>query len=117
MTNTYIAAGNSSPEEIIADTRYGLYAKYMGGGSVNPVTGEFNFSVHEGYLVKDGKIDTPVRGATLIGKGSQVLLDIDMVGNNLDLGQGMCGSISGSCAANVGQPMVRVKKITVGGRK
>lgn len=117
MTNTFIAPGNSTPDEIIKSTEYGLYAKYMGGGSVNPVTGEFNFAVNEAYLIKDGRIDRPVRGATLIGKGSQVLLDIDMVGNNLALGQGMCGSVSGSVPANVGQPMIRVKKITVGGRK
>lgn len=117
MTNTYIAPGSSTPEEIISATEYGLYAKHMGGGSVNPVTGDFNFAVLEGYLIKNGKIDMPVRGATLIGKGSQVLFDIDMVGNNLGLGQGMCGSLSGSIPANVGQPMIRVKKITVGGRK
>lgn len=117
MTNTFIAPGNSTPDEIVKSTEYGLYAKYMGGGSVNPVTGEFNFAVNEAYLIKNGKIDRPVRGATLIGKGSQVLLDIDMVGNNLALGQGMCGSVSGSVPANVGQPMIRVKKITVGGRK
>ncbi|GFR35412.1 TldD/PmbA family protein [Thermobrachium celere] len=117
MTNTFIAPGDKTPEEIIKSTEYGLYAKYMGGGSVNPVTGDFNFAVNEAYLIKDGKIDRPVRGATLIGKGSQVLLDIDMVGNNLELGQGMCGSISGSVPANVGQPMIRVKKMTVGGRK
>lgn len=117
MTNTYIAPGSSTPEEIISSTEYGLYAKHMGGGSVNPVTGDFNFAVLEGYLIKNGKVDRPVRGATLIGKGSQVLLDIDMVGNNLGLGQGMCGSLSGSIPTNVGQPMIRVKKITVGGRK
>lgn len=116
MTNTYIAPGNSKTEDIIASTTEGLFAKYMGGGSVNPVTGDFNFSVLEGYLIKNGKIDKPVRGATLIGKGSDVLLDIDMIGDNLEHGQGMCGSISGSVAANVGQPMLRVKKITVGGR-
>lgn len=117
MTNTYIAPGSSTTEDIISSTEYGLYAKHMGGGSVNPVTGDFNFAVVEGYLIKNGKIDRPVRGATLIGKGSQVLLDIDMVGNNLGLGQGMCGSLSGSIPTNVGQPMIRVKKITVGGRK
>lgn len=117
MTNTYIAPGSSTTEEIISSTEYGLYARNMGGGSVNPATGDFNFAVVEGYLIKNGKIDRPVRGATLIGKGSQVLLDIDMIGNNLGLGQGMCGSISGSIPTNVGQPMIRVKKITVGGRK
>lgn len=117
MTNTYIAPGLSTKEEIIASTDNGLYAKYMDGGSVNTVTGDFNFSVMEGYLIKNGKIDKPVRGATLVGKGSEVLMNIDMVGNNLDLGQGMCGSISGSVPVNVGQPMIRVSRITVGGRK
>jgi TldD protein len=116
MTNTYIAPGSSTTEEIISSTEYGLYAKHMGGGSVNPVTGDFNFAVVEGYLIKNGKVDRPVRGATLIGKGSQILFDIDMVGNNLGLGQGMCGSLSGSIPTNVGQPMIRVKNITVGGR-
>ena len=89
----------------------------MGGGSVNPTTGEFNFAVQEGYLVKDGKIDRPVRGATLIGKGSEILMKIDRVGKHLKLAQGMCGSLSGSVPTNVGQPMIRVTSLTVGGRK
>jgi len=97
--------------------QHGLYCKTMGGGSVNPATGEFNFSVREGYMIENGKIDRPVRGATLIGKGSEVLLRIDMVGKNLDFGTGMCGSMSGSIPADVGQPMVRVSEMTVGGRK
>lgn len=117
MTNTYIANGSSTPEEIISNTEYGLYAKYMGGGSVNPATGEFNFAVMEGYIVRNGKIEKPVRGATLIGTGLEVLKKIDMVGNNLDFGQGMCGSVSGSIPTNVGQPTIRVQSITVGGRK
>ena len=116
MTNTYIAAGTDKPEDIIKSIDDGLYAKKLGGGSVNPVTGEFNFAVQEGYLVKNGVIQEPVRGASLIGKGSDVLMDIDMVGDNLELAQGMCGSSSGSIPTNVGQPMIRVKKITVGGR-
>ena len=116
MTNTYIQAGDDKPEDIIKSIDNGLYAKKMGGGSVNPVTGEFNFSVAEGYIVKYGEIKAPVRGATLIGKGSEVLMNIDMVGNNLAQAQGMCGSVSGSIPTNVGQPMIRVKEITVGGR-
>ncbi|MCS6131980.1 TldD/PmbA family protein [Clostridium botulinum] len=116
MTNTYIANGMDNPEDIIKSISDGLYAKKLGGGSVNPVTGEFNFAVQEGYLVKNGVIKEPVRGASLIGKGSEVLMDIDMVGNNLELAQGMCGSSSGSIPTNVGQPMIRVKKMTVGGR-
>ncbi|HCW54333.1 MAG TPA: peptidase C69 [Clostridium sp.] len=116
MTNTYIAAGTDKPEDIIKSIDEGLYAKKLGGGSVNPITGEFNFAVQEGYLVKNGVIQEPVRGASLIGKGSDVLMDIDMVGDNLELAQGMCGSSSGSISTNVGQPMIRVKKMTVGGR-
>ena len=116
MTNTYIANGEDSPEEIIKSISDGLYAKKMGGGSVNPVTGEFNFAVSEGYIVKNGEIQEPVRGASLIGKGSEILMNIDMVGNNMTQGQGMCGSASGSIPTNVGQPMIRVSEITVGGR-
>ena len=117
MTNTFIAPGKDKVEDMISETSNGIYAKYMGGGSVNPATGDFNFAVMEGYLIKNGKITKPVRGATLIGSGGQVLKDIDRVGNNLEHGQGMCGSISGSIPVNVGQPTIRVKEITVGGRK
>lgn len=116
MTNTYIAPGKDKPEDIIKSMSEGLYAKKLGGGSVNPVTGEFNFAVAEGYLVKNGEIQEPVRGASLIGKGEEVLMNIDMVGNNLAKAQGMCGSSSGSIPVNVGQPMIRVSEITVGGR-
>lgn len=116
MTNTYIAPGNDSNDEIIASMEYGLYAKDMGGGSVNPVTGEFNFSVNEGYMVRNGKICEPVRGASLVGKGSDILQNIDMVGTCMKMGQGMCGSSSGSVPTNVGQPLIRVSRITVGGR-
>ena len=116
MTNTFIAPGEDKNEDIIASMEYGLYAKDMGGGSVNPVTGEFNFAVNEGYLVRNGKICEPVRGASLVGKGSDVIMNIDMVGSDLDMGQGMCGSSSGSVPTNVGQPLIRVSSITVGGR-
>ncbi|MDD7411695.1 MAG: TldD/PmbA family protein [bacterium] len=117
MRNTFIAPGSDENDEIIATAGDALYAKSMGGGSVNPTTGEFNFAVQEGYLVKDGKIDRPVRGATLIGKGSEILMKIDRVGKHLKLAQGMCGSLSGSVPTNVGQPMIRVTSLTVGGRK
>lgn len=116
MTNTYIAAGKSKKQEIIESTEYGLYARNMGGGSVNTVTGEFNFAVMEGYIVRNGKICEPVRGATLIGSGLEVLQKIDMVGDNLEHGQGVCGASSGSIPANVGQPTIRVESMTVGGR-
>ena len=116
MTNTYIAPGEDSNEDIIGSIEYGLYAKEMGGGSVNPVTGEFNFAVNEGYIIRNGVICEPVRGASLVGKGSEIIQDIDMVGKDMQMGQGMCGSSSGSVPTNVGQPMIRVSKITVGGR-
>ena len=116
MTNTYIAPGQDKNEDIIASIEYGLYAKEMGGGSVNPVTGEFNFAVNEGYIIRNGVICEPVRGASLVGKGSDVIQNIDMVGSDLDMGQGMCGSSSGSVPTNVGQPLIRVSSITVGGR-
>ena len=116
MTNTYIAAGEDKNEDIIASIEYGLYAKEMGGGSVNPVTGEFNFAVNEGYIVRNGVICEPVRGASLVGKGSEIIQNIDMVGTDMDMGQGMCGSSSGSVPTNVGQPLIRVSSITVGGR-
>ena len=117
MTNTFIDNGPDKNEDIIASIEYGLYAKEMGGGSVNPLTGAFNFSVREGYIIRNGKICEAVRGASLIGTGSQILQDIDMVGQNLATGQGMCGSSSGSVPTDVGQPLIRVSSITVGGRK
>ncbi len=116
MSNTYIDNGDSSFEEIIANTDLGLYAKKMGGGSVNPATGDFNFSVSEGYMIRDGKIAEAVRGASLVGTGSEALKRVDMVGNNLRREQGMCGSESGSIPADVGQPTIRISEITVGGR-
>ena len=116
MTNTYIANGEDKNEDIIASMEYGLYAASMGGGSVNPTTGEFNFAVNEGYMVRNGQICEPVRGASLVGKGSDCIMNIDMVGNDMEMGQGMCGSSSGSVPTNVGQPLIRVSSITVGGR-
>ncbi|MBC7542675.1 MAG: TldD/PmbA family protein, partial [Candidatus Sericytochromatia bacterium] len=116
MRNTYIAAGESNLGDMIASVSYGLYAKKMGGGSVSPGTGDFNFAVTEGYMVRDGKIAETVRGATLIGNGVEILMKIDMVGAELKLAEGMCGSISGSIPVTVGQPPIRVSEITVGGR-
>lgn len=116
MSNTYIDNGKSTPEEIIAATKLGLYAKAFNGGSVDPATGEFNFGCSEAYIIRDGKICEPVKGASLIGKGEEVLKNIDMVGNDLAFGQGMCGAASGSIRTNVGQPTIRISEITVGGR-
>ncbi len=116
MRNTYIAAGKDDEAEMIATMGTGLYAKSMGGGSVNPATGEFNFAVEEGYWVENGVIVRPVRGASLIGKGREILMKIDRVGRDMRMAQGMCGSMSGSIPVNVGQPMIRVSSITVGGK-
>ena len=116
MTNTFIDNGPDKNEDIISSIEFGLYAKSMGGGSVNPLTGAFNFAVNEGYMIRNGKICEPVRGASLVGNGSQIIKDIDMIGNNLATAQGMCGSSSGSVPTDVGQPLIRVSNITVGGR-
>ena len=116
MTNTYFLNGTSTFDEIIKNTKYGLFAAKMGGGSVNTATGEFNFAVNVGYLIEDGKITKPVKGATLVGSGKDVLFNIDMIANNRSLGQGMCGSLSGSVPTNVGQPTIRVSHMTVGGK-
>jgi TldD protein len=116
MSNTYIDNGTSTKEEIIAATKLGLYAVAFNGGQVDPSTGEFNFGVSEAYIVRDGKICEPVRGAMLIGKGHEILFNIDMVANDLDLCDGMCGSSSGSVPVQVGQPTLRIKEILVGGK-
>ncbi|MBR3035988.1 MAG: TldD/PmbA family protein [Lachnospiraceae bacterium] len=115
MSNTFILAGKDSFESLFEGVERGLYAKKMGGGSVNPQTGEFNFAVNEGYLIENGKISYPVKGASLIGNGRDILMNIDKVCDNLTRGQGMCGSLSGSIPTDVGQPAIRVSSITVGG--
>ena len=115
MSNTYICNGKSTPEEIIKATKFGLYAKSLGGGSVNPVTGEFNFGCGEAYIVRDGKICEPVRGASVIGTGPEILMNIDMVGNDLLRAQGMCGAASGYVPVDCGQPTIRIQNMTVGG--
>jgi TldD protein len=117
MRNTFIAPGKSKLEELISSIDYGIYAKKMGGGSVMPGTGDFNFAVAEGYIIKNGKIAKPVRGATLIGNGAEILPKISMVADNLALAQGMCGSVSGNVPTNVGQPAIKIDEIIVGGRK
>ncbi len=116
MTNTYFLPGSSKEEDIIKSVKYGLYCKEMGGGSVQPATGEFNFAVNVGYLIENGKITKPVKGATLVGSGKDVLLRIEMISDNLAHAQGMCGSLSGSIPTNVGQPTIKVSHMTVGGK-
>ncbi|OEF98696.1 TldD/PmbA family protein [Desulfuribacillus alkaliarsenatis] len=115
MTNTYIDNGQSNPEDIISSTSEGFYAKRLSGGQVNPATGDFTFVVSEGYMIRNGKIEEPVRGATLIGNGPEILKRIDMVGNNLELAPGMCGKSGQTVPAGVGQPTLRLSECTVGG--
>jgi TldD protein len=115
MRNTYIAAGPHTPEQLIASVDRGLYCKSMGGGSVGP-TGQFNFAVEEGYLIENGGLTRPVKGATLIGDAKEVMPRISMCANDLELAAGFCGSVSGSIFVTVGQPHIKVDSITVGGR-
>ena len=115
MRNTYIKQGPYTPNTLIESIDNGLYCKSMGGGSVGP-TGQFNFSVEEGYLIKNGKLEKPVKGATLIGEAKEILPRISMCANDLDLAAGFCGSVSGSVNVTVGQPHIKVDSITVGGR-
>lgn len=116
MRNTFIAAGNSSFEEMIKDIDYGLYAKRLGGGSVSPGTGSYNFAVHEAFVVRNGRIEEQVKGASLIGTGIETLGRIVKVGAELKLSPGTCGSISGMIPVTVGQPPLLVSKLTVGGK-
>ena len=117
MRNTYIAPGIHKRDDLINSIENGIYAKKMGGGSVVPGTGNFNFSIQEGYMIRNGKIAEPIRGATLIGNGADILHKISMVADNLALAEGMCGSVSGSIPTCVGQPAIKVDEIVVGGRK
>jgi TldD protein len=115
MTNTLIAPGDAKPGEIIADTPLALYARKLGGGEVNPVTGDFIFAVTEGYMVRGGELAEAVKGATLIGNGPRVLQDIDAVADDLDLDTGMCGKEGQAVPVSTGQPTLRVRELVVGG--
>jgi TldD protein len=116
MRNTFIDAGTDSFEEMIRDVDYGLFAKNMGGGSVNPGTGDYNFQVREAYIIRKGRIEEAVKGACLIGRGIDTLGKITKVSKDLKLATGMCGSVSGSIPAAVGQPQILVSSLMVGGR-
>ena len=117
MTNTYMLAGETPPEEIIASVKKGLYAKNFGGGQVDITSGKFVFSASEAYLIENGKIGRPVKGATLIGNGPDVLTRVSMVGNDLKLdpGVGTCGKEGQSVPVGVGQPTLKIDGLTVGG--
>jgi TldD protein len=117
MTNTYMLPGQHNPEEIIKSVKKGLYAKNFGGGQVDITSGKFVFSTSEAYLIEDGKITRPVKGATLIGNGPDVLTKVSMVGTDLalDSGVGTCGKEGQSVPVGVGQPTLKIDGLTVGG--
>ncbi|HUW76524.1 MAG TPA: metalloprotease TldD, partial [Gallionella sp.] len=117
MTNTYMLNGDKDPKEIIASVKHGLYAVNFGGGQVDITSGKFVFSTAEAYMIEDGKITHPVKGATLIGNGPDVLTRISMIGNDmaLDPGVGTCGKEGQSVPVGVGQPTVKIDGLTVGG--
>ena len=115
MTNTYFAPGQASPEDLIAGVERGLYAVSFGGGQVEPATGDFVFGVSEAYLIEDGKVTAPVRGATLIGNGLEALAAIDGIAGDLEIATGFCGKGGQRVPAGVGQPHVRIRALTVGG--
>jgi TldD protein len=117
MTNTYMLPGKFDPKEIIASVDKGLYAVNFGGGQVDITSGKFVFSASEAYLIENGKITRPVKGATLIGNGPDVLTRVSMVGNDLQLdpGVGTCGKEGQSVPVGVGQPTLKIDSLTVGG--
>jgi len=117
MTNTFMMSGTHEHEEIIQSVDSGIYAKNFGGGQVDITSGKFVFSASEAYLIKDGKLGAPVKGAMLIGDGPSALNQVSMIGNNLalDPGIGNCGKDGQTVPVNVGQPTMRIEKLTVGG--
>ncbi|MFN8015952.1 MAG: TldD/PmbA family protein [Acidimicrobiia bacterium] len=115
MTNTYLQSGTSEVEDIISSTDYGIYCVALGGGQVDTVTGEYVFGITEGYMVENGEITYPIKGATLIGNGLQTMLDIDMVANDFDTWTGTCGKNGQGVPVSSGQPTLRVSSMTVGG--
>jgi TldD protein len=119
MTNTFMLGGASDPEEILASVDSGLYAVSFGGGQVDITSGKFVFSANEAYLIENGKVTRPVKGASLIGNGPDVLTRITMVGNDLalDAGVGTCGKNGQSVPVGVGLPTIRINGLTVGGTR
>jgi TldD protein len=117
MTNTYMLPGPHDPQEIIRSVKRGLYAVNFGGGQVDITSGKFVFSASEAYLIEDGRITAPVKGATLVGNGPDVLTRVSMVGNDLKLddGIGSCGKDGQTVPVGVGQPTLRIDALTVGG--
>jgi TldD protein len=119
MTNTFMLAGEDARDDIIASVKRGLYAVQFGGGQVDITSGKFVFSASEAYLIEDGKITAPVRGATLIGNGPDALTKVTAVGSDLELdnGIGTCGKDGQSVPVCVGMPTIKISEMTVGGTK
>jgi TldD protein len=119
MTNTFMLSGESAPEDIIKSVKRGLYAVQFGGGQVDITSGKFVFSASEAYLIEDGKVTTPVKGATLIGNGPVALTKVTAVANDLALddGMGTCGKDGQSVPVGVGMPTIKISEMTVGGTK
>lgn len=117
MTNTFIDKGQDKPEDILASTKKGLYVQSLSGGSVNPITGIFNFTCREAYLIENGRKTKPVKGATLIGSCLEIIQNIDAIGDDLDFGPGICGKGGQSAEVSAGQPTVRIRGINVGGTR
>ena len=117
MTNTYIEKGKDDPEDILRDTKKGVYVVKMGGGEVNTVTGDFVFEIMEGYMIEKGEITYPIRGAMLIGNGPKALQDIDAVGNDLGWAIGTCGKDGQGVPVTDAQPTLRIGRLTLGGRQ
>jgi TldD protein len=117
MTNTYMLPGPHAHEEIIASVDQGIYCRHFGGGQVDITSGKFVFSASEAYLIENGRLTSPVKGATLIGNGPEVMTRISMIGNDLELdhGVGTCGKEGQDVPVGVGQPTLRIDGITVGG--
>jgi len=117
MTNTFIDKGQDKPEDILASTKKGLYVQSLSGGSVNPITGIFNFTCREAYLIENGRKTKPVKGATLIGSCMEIIQNTDAIGDDLDFGPGICGKGGQSAEVSAGQPTVRIRGINVGGTR
>jgi TldD protein len=115
MTNTNILPGDADPEAIVRDTDRGVYVTGLGGGQVNPASGDFVFGVSEGFLIEHGEITTPVRGANLIGRAIEVMSSVDVVGSDFDTWEGVCGKDGQGAPVGSGSPTLRIARITVGG--
>jgi len=115
MTNTFLQEGSYDPKEIIASVKNGIYATEFGGGTVDITSGQFNFAAVQAFRIENGKLTEPLEGATLIGIGHEALKHISMIGNDLALGEGICGKDNQSVDVGVGQPTVRIDNMVVGG--